>query len=139
MAKVNERRINFNKEDFEIIKRLQLEEPFKKLQLIDMFALGIIYGKKEGIRTPLNKKKSGRIRQTTIDNSNVLYLMMAIAVEETGSFDILANRNDYFKISEEYAKTGLTLLEEDFIEGPNGLLDDLELEALRYLDKVGLE
>lgn len=62
--------------------------------------------------------------------------MMAIAVEETESFEILAKRNDYFKICEEYAKTGLSLLEEDFIENPKGLLDDLELEALKYFDKV---
>ena len=61
--------------------------------------------------------------------------MMAVAVEETGSFEVLAKRNDYFKICEEYAKTGLSLLEEDFIENPKGLLDDLELEALKYFDK----
>ena len=113
-----------------------VEEPFRSLNLIDIFAISLIYGKKAGIRTPLDKKKTGRIRQTTIENSNVHYLMMAIAVEETESFEILAKRNDYFKICEEYAKTGLSLLEEDFIENPKGLLDDLELEALKYFDKV---
>ena len=135
MARVNERRINYNDEDYEILQRLIVEEPFRNLNLIDMFAISLIYGKKEGRRTPLEKKKTGRIRQTTIENSNVLYLMMAIAVEETGSFDVLANRNDYFKICEEYAKTGLSLLEEDFIENPKGILDDLELEALKHFDK----
>ncbi|WP_405323854.1 hypothetical protein [Methanobrevibacter sp.] len=136
MAKVNERRINYNDDDYETLKRLMVEEPFRSLNLIDIFAISLIYGKKAGIRTPLDKKKTGRIRQTTIENSNVHYLMMAIAVEETESFEILAKRNDYFKICEEYAKTGLSLLEEDFIENPKGLLDDLELEALKYFDKV---
>ena len=136
MAKVNERRINYNDDDYETLKRLMVEEPFRSLNLIDIFAISLIYGKKAGIRTPLDKKKTGRIRQTTIEDSNVHYLMMAIAVEETGSFDVLAKRNDYFKICEEYAKTGLSLLEEDFIENPKGLLDDLELEALKYFDKV---
>ena len=135
MAKVNERRINYNDEDYETLKRLMVEEPFRSLNLIDIFAISLIYGKKEGIRTPLDKKKTGRIRQTTIENSNVHYLMMAIAVEETGSFEVLAKRNDYFKICEEYAKTGLSLLEEDFIDNPKGLLDDLELEALKHFDK----
>ena len=134
MAKVNERRINYNDDDYETLKRLMVEEPFRSLNLIDIFAISLIYGKKAGIRTPLDKKKTGRIRQTTIENSNVHYLMMAIAVEETESFEILAKRNDYFKICEEYAKTGLSLLEEDFIENPKGLLDDLELEALKYFD-----
>ena len=136
MAKVNERRINYNDDDYETLKRLMVEEPFRSLNLIDIFAISLIYGKKAGIRTPLDKKKTGRIRQTTIENSNVHYLMMAIAVEETESFEILAKRNDYFKICVEYAKTGLSLLEEDFIENPKGLLDDLELEALKYFDKV---
>ena len=136
MAKVNERRINYNDDDYETLKRLMVEEPFRSLNLIDIFSFFLIYGKKAGIRTPLDKKKTGRIRQTTIENSNVHYLMMAIAVEETESFEILAKRNDYFKICEEYAKTGLSLLEEDFIENPKGLLDDLELEALKYFDKV---
>ena len=135
MAKINERRINYNDEDYDILKRLMVEEPFRSLSLIDFFAISLIYGKKEGIRTPLDKKKTGRIRQTTIEDSNVHYLMMAIAVEETGSFDVLAKRNDYFKICEEYAKTGLSLLEEDFIDNPKALLDDLELEALKHFDK----
>ena len=140
MAKVNERRINYNEDDYETLKRLMVEEPFRSLNLIDIFAISLIYGKKAGIRTPLDKKKTGRIRQTTIENSNVHYLMMAIAVEETESFEVLAKRNDYFKICEEYAKTGLSLLEEDFIENPKGLLDDLELEALKYFDaEVDLE
>lgn len=136
MANVNERRINYNDGDYEILKRLMVEEPFRNLNLLDIFAISLIYGKKEGIRTPLEQKKTGRIRQTTIEDSNVHYLMMAIAVEETGSFEVLANRNDYFKICEEYAKTGLSLLEEDFIENPKALLDDLELEALKHFDKV---
>lgn len=135
MAKVNERRINYNDEDYEILQRLIVEEPFRSLTLIDMFAISLIYGKKEGRRTTLEKKKTGRIRQTTIEDSNVHYLMMAIAVEETESFDVLANRNDYFTICEEYAKTGLSLLEEQFIDNPKGLLDDFELEALKYFDK----
>ena len=136
MAKVNERRINYNDDDYEILKNLMVEEPFRSLNLIDIFAISLIYGKEAGIRTPLEKKKTGRIRQTTIENSNVHYLMMAIAVEETGSFEVLAKRNDYFKICEEYAKTGLSLLEEDFIDNPKGLLDDLELKALKHFDKV---
>ena len=135
MAKTKERRINYDDEDYEILQRLIVEEPFRNLNLVDVFAISLVYGIREGIRTPLGKNKTGRILQSTIERSNVYYLMMAIAVEETGSFDILAKRNDYFKICEEYAKTGLSLLEEDFIENTKGILDDLELEALKYFDK----
>lgn len=57
MAKVNERRINYNDDDYETLKRLMVEEPFRSLNLIDIFAISLIYGKKAGIRTPLDKKK----------------------------------------------------------------------------------
>ena len=134
MATVNERRINFNPEDYEILKELQRERQFEKLQLMDLFGILLIFGKKQGFRTPLDKKKSGKIRQTTIDNSNVHYLMMAIAVEETKSFEILADRNDYFTICEEYAKTGITFLRSEYIKDPKNFLDKLEFEALKYFD-----
>lgn len=135
MSKLKERRIYYNDDDYEILQRLLVEKPFRGLNLIDIFAISLIYGKKEGLRTTLDKKKTGRIVQSTIEKSNVHYLMMAIAVEETGNFDILADKNEYFKICEEYAKTGLSLLEEDFIDNPKSFLDDLELEALKYFDK----
>ena len=134
MATVNERRINFNPADYDVLKELQREKQFEKLQIIDMFALAIIYGKKQGFRTPLDAKKSGKIRQTSIENSNVFYLMMAIAVEETGSFDILANRSDYFTICEEYAKTGISFLRTEYIKDPKNFLDKIEFEALKYFD-----
>lgn len=135
MSKLKERRIYYNDDDYEILQRLLVEKPFRGLNLIDIFAISLIYGKKEGLRTTLDKKKTGRIQQSTIENSNVHYLMMAIAVEETGNFDVLADKNEYFKICEEYAKTGLSLLEEDYIDNPKSFLDDLELEALKYFDK----
>ena len=136
MANVNERRINFNEDDYEIVKRLLLENTFKKLQLIEIFALDMIFGKKQGFRTPLDGKKTGRIRNETVEHSDVNYLMMAIAVEETGSFDILAKRNDYFTICEEYAKTGLSFLESEYFENPKRLVNDLELESLDVVDLV---
>ena len=134
MATVNERRINFNPEDYDILKEFQREKQFEKLQIIDMFALAMIFGKKQGFKTPLHSKKTGKIRQTSIENSNVFYLMMAIAVEETRSFEILANRNDYFTICEEYAKTGISFLQSEYIKDPKNFLDKLEFEALKYFD-----
>ena len=130
-----ERRVSLDEEDIEKIQNLLLEQPFKRLKHTDMFALAMIFGIKQGFRTPISKKKP-MIREKTVRNSNLLYLMMAIAVEETGNFDILANKNDYFTISEEYAKTGVAFLESAYIENPKGLLASLELEALKHFDKV---
>jgi ClpP class serine protease len=56
--------------------------------------------------------------------------MMAVAVKETGSLDVILDVNEYFTISEEYAKTGLRYLETDFIENDEELIDEMELELL---------
>lgn len=135
MSKDVERRVTFDKESEEILDDLLLEDTFKKLDLIDVFAISLIYGKKRGIRTPLGKKKTGRVRKTTLENSNVFYLMMAVAIEETGNMDILANKNEYFKICEEYAKTGLPLLQEDVFDNPKEFLTNIEIEALKFFDE----
>lgn len=135
MSNEKERRISLDEDDIKRIQNLQSEQLFKKLSLVDMFALAMIFGKKQGFRTPISKKK-GMIRKETISNSNIKYLMMAIAAEETENFDVLAKKDDYFTISEEYAKTGINFLESEYIENPKGLLASLELEALKYFDKV---
>lgn len=133
----NERRLVIDDEDWEIFQRLMGDNLFKGLKITELFAICLIYGKKEGIRTPLNKNKTGRVRGSTMDNSSLKYLMMAIAVDETGGMEIITNKNDYFKISEEYAKTGISLLENDFINENNSkyFLIKLEDESLKYFDK----
>ena len=135
MVKKPDRRIYYNDEDYEVLKKLKLEKPFKKLNLINLFALSLAYGKKECIRTPLDSKKVGRIRNETVHHSDVNYLMMAIAVDETGNLDVLSSEDNYFTICEEYAKTGLYSLESDYLENPKEFVRKLELEALEYYDK----
>ena len=135
MVKKPDRRIYYNNEDYEVLKKLKLEKPFKKLNLIDLFALSLAYGKKEGFRTPLISKRVGRIRNETVQHSDVNYLMMAIGVDETGSLDVLSSEDNYFTICEEYAKTGLSSLESDYHENPKEFIKKLELEALKYYDK----
>ena len=135
MAKKVDRRIYYNSEDYETLKRLKSEKPFSKLNLIDIFALSIIFGKMQGFRTPLDSKKIGRIRHETVEKSDVNYLMMAIGVEESGTLDILSSENDYFNICEEYAKTGLQILESVYVENPREFIGILELEALKYYDE----
>lgn len=134
MAKV-ERRVYINDDDFyNIVQKLLSEPLFKSIKLTDFFAIAIIFGKEKGFRTPLNGKKTGRIKTDTLSNSNLPYLMMAIAVEETNSFDILAKEDDYFTISEEYAKTGFYAIETAYYENPTDFLRDLELDLLKYFD-----
>lgn len=126
------RMISFNKEDNEIVTELFYSRQFKGLKLIDIFALAMVFGKQMGYRTPLEKKKIRRISQRAVENSRVHFLMMAIALQETYNSDILDNKDDYFTICEEYAKTGLPELKEAFLNPHHSFVQDLELEALEY-------
>ena len=131
------RRIIYDDEDKQIYDKLKASSGiFNKLDLIDIFAVALIYGKKKGKRTKLGKGAIGRIRESTIRNSSVKELMMVIAVDETGSIDVLSDTNEYFRICEEYAKTGIKLLEEDYIENSDDLINDLEMEMFEFYDEV---
>ena len=131
------RRIIYDDEDKQIYDKLRAGSGiFNNLDLIDLFAIALIYGKKNGKRTKLGKGATGRIRDATIRSSNVKELMMVIAVDETGSIDVLSDTNEYFRICEEYAKTGIRLLEQDYIENSDDLINDLEMEMFEFYDDV---
>ena len=131
------RRIIYDDEDKLIYDKLRSGSGiFSKLDIIDLFAIALIYGKKAGKRTKLGKGAIGRVRDSTIRNSTVKELMMIIAVDETGNIDVLSDNNEYFRICEEYAKTGIKLLEQDYIENSDDLLNEMEMEMFEFYDDV---
>jgi len=134
------RRIKYDDDDDEIYTRLKSSSgPLNSLDNVDIFALALMYGKKNGVRTPLNKNAIGRIRKSTLDNSNIRLLMMAIAVEETGDMEVLVDEDKYFKISEEYAKAGLTFLNSEYVEKIDDILNDLEMEMIDFYDESNIK
>lgn len=135
-----DRRIIYDNEDKQMYDGLlNSSTPFKKFSITDIFAIAIIYGKKMGLRTPLGEGMIGRVRESTIDNSNIRYLMMAIAADEEKSIDVVADINEYFKICEEYAKTGISLLNSDALSRKNKILDDMEDELLEFIENNNIE
>lgn len=135
---VQGRRLHYDNDDAEIYNKLKDDYgPFKGATIIDLFSIALSYGLKQGYRTELNEKgKSiGRVVESVIDNTNLRFLMMAVAVNEKGSLDVIMDVDEYFTISEEYAKTGLKFLEQDFINNDEELLDDMEEEMLEIYDR----
>ncbi|KZX11042.1 hypothetical protein [Methanobrevibacter filiformis] len=133
------RRIYFDDEDEEKYNKLKTVKIFEKNKTnIDLFSLALIIGLKSGIRTPLGDSARGRVRESTINSSITKYLMMAIAVEEQG-INVLANEDDYFKISEEYAKTGIGLLESKYVSEGSNLLDSMEMELVEFYDNKKID
>jgi len=131
------RRLHYDNEDAKIYDRLKDEYgPFRGATIIDIFSIALIYGLKQGYRTELLSEGSsiGRVVESVIDNSNLRYLMMAVAIKETGTLDVILDVDQYFTISEEYAKTGIRYLEDDFINNDEELLDNMELEMLEIYE-----
>lgn len=129
------RRIQYDDADRVLYDDLKKKtNPLKKLKIHDIFAIALMYGKKTGIRTEMGKGATGRVRKSTIDSSDLRYLMMAIAADEDKSIDVVADTNDYFLICEEYAKTGIDLLHDDVFEKGNAILDDMQDELLKFYD-----
>ena len=89
-----ERRLYWDKEDEVMYDEIRHSSgPFKGINLIDLFGIALVYGKQRGIRTPIGKGSTGRMIEATVRNSDIFYLMMAIAVEETGSIDVLIDNH----------------------------------------------
>lgn len=129
------RRIQYDDADRDLYDHIKSKKnPLKSLRIMDIFAIALMYGKKTGIRTPLGKGATGRVRKSTIDSSDLRYLMMAVAADEDKSIDIVADNNDYFAVCEEYAKTGIDLLHEDVFDKGDDILDDMQDELLRFYD-----
>lgn len=133
MSKTSGRRIYLDNESKEIMDNLRYHI-FKGLTLVEIFSICLVKGRQQGYKSPLSNKKS-IIREETLNNSNLPYLMKAVAVEETGNLDILNDKNEYFTICEEYAKTGLIYLKSQIFENEEDLLNSLELEALEFFDE----
>ena len=130
------RRLIYDDDDKEIYTNLiGSSNPFKKLNIIDLFSIALVKGKKLGIRTKLGDGAIGRVRKSTIDGSDVRYLMMAIASDEEKSIDVLTNEDQYFKICEEYAKTGINLLNSEVLDKRYKILDEMEEELIKFYDK----
>ena len=133
------RRLHYDDIDAEIYNNLKEEHgPFAKATISDLFSIALIYGLKMGYRTELLPEGSsiGRVVESVIDNSYLRHIMMAVAVNEEKSLEAILNIENYFIISEEYAKTGLEYLEEDFIKNEDELIDNMEEEILEIYDNI---
>ena len=90
-----ERRIIFDEEEKELYKDIRGKEgPFKKVDLVDLFGIALLIGKNSGKRSDLVKDTSSGIRGTTLDATNIRYLMKAIAIDEENKIDVI-NGNCY--------------------------------------------
>ncbi len=110
---------------FEILWQQNDESVFSSKAELMLLAAGI--GFKEGKRTSFSESLEP-IRISTFDNLKFFYMLFnTIAVAETGDINILANEklNERVIIFEEYACTGLEVINDLVINQPGKKLDNV--------------
>lgn len=111
----------------EILKGRENKEQF-------LFAMAI--GFKNQVRRPLDARE-GFVRAEYLRPEDEA-LIDAVAIHDTGSADVLADREAVFRIAEEYAHAGIRLLYDRATSSqPGSFYKQLEKDLFELLDALG--
>lgn len=119
-----------DKEDYD---RIAETKPFKNLGLKEIFILALALGYKKGVRLPLKHKKD-IIREEYLSDED-RSIINAIAIAETGNFEILEDKKEVYKIVEEYANTGFTILKKKATNVDGSYMKELEADLRSELKR----
>jgi len=112
-------------EVIEEIFRGKIGDEEKRWERKDQFLLAMAIGFKNEVRRPL-KKKEGFIRKEYLKPEDKA-LINAIAIYDTGSIEVLLDKQKVFSIAEEYAHAGIRILHGEIKSGePGSYLKKLE-------------
>jgi hypothetical protein len=101
-----------------------------------LFAMSI--GFKNQVHRPLDTRE-GWFRTEYMNNEDETMLDM-VAVNHTGRVDVLSNREEVFKIAEEYAHAGIRLLHDEVTSGqPGSFSKKLELDLFGIFERLNLD
>ena len=128
-------RLNIDKKDRELYKILDLEEIVKfkdnggTRTRREQFIFAMAYGFNNGVKRPLNTTE-GFVLEKDLHKEDYA-LLDAIAIYDTDSVEVLADRKAVFKIAEEYAHAGIMLLSDKIKSSQLGLYEK-ELEKALF-------
>lgn len=110
------------------------DKPTRKEQFLVAMAVGF----KNEVRRPLKSREGFFLAKDMRLEDEAL--MDAVAVSETGSADVLSDREEVFRIAEEYAHAGIRLLHDRATSGqPGSFLKRLEVELFEMRKDLDLE
>jgi hypothetical protein len=129
-------RLYIDKADRELYSdKTLVAEIFAQRENKDRFLFAMCLGFKHDVRRPLHTRDGFILVQTLHPEDEAL--MDVVAVHETGSAEVLANRAEVFRIAEEYAHAGIRLLHGEATSGqPGSFFKRLELELFGLLETV---
>lgn len=128
-------RIYIDKNDRELYNKLE-DDIFKGKTRKEEFLLAMAIGFKNRIRRPLNSKEGFFLIKDLRPEDEAL--INALAVFENG-FEILSNKEEVFKIAEEYAHAGIKVLADEIRQSSFGsFYKKFEKELFELFEKIEL-
>jgi hypothetical protein len=110
-------------------------EVFRRRENRDQFVFAMCLGFKHGVRRPLNTRDGFFLAQNLRLEDEAL--IDAVAIHETGSAEVLTDREAVFRIAEEYAHAGIRLLHDEAASGqPGSFFKRLELDLSGLLESI---
>jgi len=99
-----------DKDDRELYERLESEALFEGTVRKDQFFMAMAYGFRNRIKRRLENREGSGLFRTSYLRPDDEALLSAVALSDSGSVDVLANRAEVFRIAEEYAHAGIRIL-----------------------------
>lgn len=106
------------------------KSPFYDEELMDIWLFTVGYGRQHGEREPLPGNKKWMIRMTSLDDDRE-WIVKSIAIEETGTTDVLQDGKQVFTIAQEYANAGIELLHDEVTDPDSDSISELTADIVR--------
>lgn len=104
--------------------------PFYEEELVDIWLFTVGYGRQHGEREPLPGNKKWMVRMTSL-NENHEWIVKSVAIEETGTADVLQDGKQVFTIAQEYANAGIELLHKVVTDTDRDSISELTADVVR--------
>ena len=126
------REIGVDPEKHHLYKDLETDpkSPFYEEELVDIWLFSVGYGREHGERKPLPGNKKWMVRMTSLDDDSE-WIIKSIAIEETGTTDVLQDGKQIFTIAQEYANSGIELLHDEVTNSDSDSISELTVDIVR--------
>lgn len=126
------REIGVDPEKHPMYKDLETKptSPFYEEELVDIWLFTVGYGRQHGERETLPGNKKWMLRMTSLDDDDE-WIVKSIAIEETGTTDVLKDGKKVFTIAQEYANAGIELVHEEVTDSDSDSISELTSDVVR--------
>lgn len=110
--------------------------PFYEEELVNIWLFTVGYGRKHGEREPLPGNKKWMLRMTSLDDDDE-WIVKSVAIEETGTTDVLQDGKQVYTIVQEYANAGIELLHDEVTDADSDSISELAADIVRSHKRLG--